>query len=100
MRETARQVVRSPIQERAVRLSADVRRALDRGQCMYKMESVWKWRRAHHLCPAPAEVSVAHGKYIYEAGYHILPYFLADWISTRHLPLARWRTAPTCAVRA
>ncbi len=32
-------------------------------------------------------VSHVHGKYIYEAGYHILPYFLQDWDRYKHLPL-------------
>jgi nickel-dependent lactate racemase len=32
-------------------------------------------------------VSRAHGKYIYETGYHILPYFLANWERYKHIPL-------------
>jgi nickel-dependent lactate racemase len=32
-------------------------------------------------------VSRVHGKYIYEIGYHVLPYFLDDWIRFRHIPL-------------
>lgn len=32
-------------------------------------------------------VSAVHGKYIYEAGYHILPYFLENWADFRHMPL-------------
>jgi hypothetical protein len=32
-------------------------------------------------------VSHVHGKYIYEVGYHILPYFLADWERYKHIPL-------------
>jgi nickel-dependent lactate racemase len=32
-------------------------------------------------------VSQAHGKYIYEVGYHILPYFLDDWERYSHIPL-------------
>jgi len=32
-------------------------------------------------------VSRVHGKYIREIGYHILPYFLADWPRFRHIPL-------------
>jgi len=32
-------------------------------------------------------VSLVHGKYIAEAGYHILPYFLDRWEQVRHLPL-------------
>lgn len=32
-------------------------------------------------------VSHVHGKYIYEIGYHILPYFLKDWERFKHVPL-------------
>lgn len=32
-------------------------------------------------------VSVVHGDYIYEAGYHILPYFLEHWDKYKHIPL-------------
>ncbi len=32
-------------------------------------------------------VSRVHGRYIFEVGYHILPYFLADWDRFRHVPL-------------
>jgi len=32
-------------------------------------------------------VSRVHGKYIYEIGYHILPYFLADWERFKRVPL-------------
>ena len=32
-------------------------------------------------------VSHMHGKFIYETGYHILPYFLADWEHFKHIPL-------------
>ncbi|MBN2117937.1 MAG: DUF2088 domain-containing protein [Anaerolineales bacterium] len=32
-------------------------------------------------------VSHVHGKYIYEIGYHILPYFLNDWGRFKHIPL-------------
>lgn len=32
-------------------------------------------------------VSHVHGKYIYETGYHILPYFLEDWDRFKHIPL-------------
>jgi len=32
-------------------------------------------------------VSHVHGKYIYEIGYHILPYFLEDWDRFKHIPL-------------
>ena len=32
-------------------------------------------------------VSHVHGRYIYETGYHILPYFLNDWERFKHIPL-------------
>jgi nickel-dependent lactate racemase len=32
-------------------------------------------------------VSLVHERYIYETGYHILPYFLADWERFKHVPL-------------
>jgi nickel-dependent lactate racemase len=32
-------------------------------------------------------ISFVHGKYIAEAGYHILPYFLDHWEQVKHLPL-------------
>ena len=32
-------------------------------------------------------VSHVHGKYIYEIGYHTLPYFLNDWKRFKHIPL-------------
>jgi len=32
-------------------------------------------------------VSHVHGKYIYEVGYHILPYFLHDWDRFKNIPL-------------
>jgi nickel-dependent lactate racemase len=32
-------------------------------------------------------VSHVHGKYIYEIGYHILPYFLNNWERFKHIPL-------------
>ncbi len=32
-------------------------------------------------------VSRVHGDYIYQIGYHILPYFLSQWERFRHIPL-------------
>lgn len=58
------------------------------GKCMYKMESVVE-AGGELIIYAPHldVVSHEHGKYIYEAGYHILPYFLANWERYKHLPL-------------
>jgi nickel-dependent lactate racemase len=58
------------------------------GKCMYKMESVVEVGGELIIyAPHLDVVSPVHGKYIYEAGYHILPYFLADWDKFKHLPL-------------
>ncbi len=58
------------------------------GKCMYKMESVVE-AGGELIIYAPHldVVSPVHGKYIYEAGYHILQYFLQDWDKYKHLPL-------------
>ncbi|RPI84411.1 MAG: DUF2088 domain-containing protein, partial [Chloroflexi bacterium] len=32
-------------------------------------------------------ISHVHGRYIYEIGYHVLPYFLQDWDKYKHIPL-------------
>jgi hypothetical protein len=37
--------------------------------------------------PHLEEVSRVHGKYIYEIGYHILPYFLENWERFKQMPL-------------
>jgi len=58
------------------------------GKCMYKMESAVEIGGELIIyAPHLDVVSPVHGKYIYEAGYHILPYFLNDWDKYKHLPL-------------
>lgn len=58
------------------------------GKCMYKLESVVAVGGELIIyAPHLGVVSHEHGKYIAEAGYHILPYFLADWDRYKHLPL-------------
>jgi nickel-dependent lactate racemase len=58
------------------------------GKCMYKMECVVEVGGELIIyAPHLAVVSPAHGKYIYEAGYHILPYFLQNWDRYKHLEL-------------
>jgi hypothetical protein len=58
------------------------------GKCMYKIEPVVEvGGEVVIYAPHLNEVSRMHGKYIYEAGYHILPYFLSDWERYRHIPL-------------
>jgi nickel-dependent lactate racemase len=32
-------------------------------------------------------ISHVHGRFIYEIGYHTLPYFLSDWERYKHIPL-------------
>jgi nickel-dependent lactate racemase len=58
------------------------------GKCMYKMEPVVEvGGEVVIYAPHLDVVSHVHGKYIYEVGYHILPYFLGDWDHYRHVPL-------------
>jgi nickel-dependent lactate racemase len=40
------------------------------------------------FAPHLDSISRVHGKYIYEVGYHILPYFLQDWDRFKHFPLS------------
>jgi nickel-dependent lactate racemase len=74
-------------------------RVLSRAPSMY--DELWTGAKAmYKLEPAVAlggevviyaphldVVSHVHGKYIYEIGYHILPYFLNDWERFKHIPL-------------
>jgi nickel-dependent lactate racemase len=58
------------------------------GKAMYKMEpAVAVGGEVIIYAPHLEVVSHVHGPYIYAAGYHILPYFLADWERYRHIPL-------------
>jgi len=58
------------------------------GKCMYKMESVAEiGGEVVIYAPHLDVVSHVHGEYIYEVGYHILPYFLRDWDRYKHVPL-------------
>jgi nickel-dependent lactate racemase len=57
------------------------------GKCMYKMEPVVEaGGEVVIYAPHLEVVSPVHGKYIYEVGYHILPYFLRDWDRYEHVP--------------
>ncbi len=74
-------------------------RVLSRAPVMY--DELWTGAKAmYKLEPALAEggeliiyaphldtVSHVHGKYIYEIGYHVLPYFLNQWEKFTHVPL-------------
>lgn len=58
------------------------------GKCMYKMEPVVEeGGEVVIYAPHLDVVSHAHGKYIYQVGYHVLPYFLNDWDRFKDIPL-------------
>lgn len=57
-------------------------------KAMYKLEpAVALGGEVIIYAPHLEVVSHVHGKYIYEIGYHILPYFLNDWAQFKHIPL-------------
>ncbi len=57
-------------------------------KAMYKLEpAVAKGGEVIIYAPHLDTVSHVHGKYIYEVGYHILPYFLQNWEHYKHIPL-------------
>ena len=57
-------------------------------KAMYKLEPAVALGGEVVICaPHLDVVSHVHGKYIYEVGYHILPYFLNDWERFRNIPL-------------
>jgi lactate racemase len=57
-------------------------------KAMYKLEpAVAIGGEVVIYAPHLEVVSHVHGKYIYEVGYHILPYFLCDWDRFKHFPL-------------
>jgi len=58
------------------------------GKAMYKLEPALA-EGAELIIYAPHldVVSHGHGKYIYEIGYHVLPYFLEQWDKFKHIPL-------------
>jgi lactate racemase len=58
-------------------------------KAMYKLEPAMELGGEVVIyAPQLEVVSHVHGRYIYEVGYHILPYFLHDWQRFRHLPLS------------
>jgi nickel-dependent lactate racemase len=58
-------------------------------KAMYKLEpAVAVGGEVVIYAPHLDTVSHVHGKYIFEIGYHILPYFLEDWDRYKHIPLA------------
>ena len=57
-------------------------------KAMYKLEpAVALGGEVVIYAPHLETVSHVHGKYIYEIGYHILPYFLNAWERFKHIPL-------------
>lgn len=57
-------------------------------KAMYKMEpAVAMGGEVIIYAPHLDVISHVHGKYIFEIGYHILPYFLQDWNKYKHIPL-------------
>ncbi|MBN1453119.1 MAG: DUF2088 domain-containing protein [Anaerolineales bacterium] len=57
-------------------------------KAMYKLEpAVALGGEVVIYAPHLDVVSHVHGKFIYEVGYHILPYFLNDWERFKHIPL-------------
>jgi nickel-dependent lactate racemase len=57
-------------------------------KAMYKLEPVIALGGEVVIyAPHLDEVSRVHGKYIYQVGYHILPYFLNDWERFKDIPL-------------
>jgi nickel-dependent lactate racemase len=58
------------------------------GKAMYKLEPVVAIGGELIIyAPHLDVISHVHGKFIYEVGYHILPYFLQDWERFKHIPL-------------
>lgn len=57
-------------------------------KAMYKIEpAVQIGGEVVIYAPHLSEVSQVHGNYIYQVGYHILPYFLANWDKFKDVPL-------------
>lgn len=58
------------------------------GKAMYKLEpALAEGGELTIYAPHLDVVSHAHGKYINEIGYHVLPYFLEQWDKFKHVPL-------------
>jgi nickel-dependent lactate racemase len=58
------------------------------GKAMYKLEPVVALGGELIIyAPHLDAVSVAFDRYLYQIGYHVLPYFLADWQRYRDIPL-------------
>ncbi|MFO7545175.1 MAG: lactate racemase domain-containing protein [Trueperaceae bacterium] len=58
------------------------------GKAMYKLEpALAEGGELIIYAPHLSTISRVHGRYIAEIGYHVLPYFLAQWDRFRHVPL-------------
>lgn len=58
------------------------------GKAMYKLEpALAEGGELIIFAPHLDVVSHVHGQYIYEIGYHVLPYFLKQWERFKHVPL-------------
>ncbi len=58
------------------------------GKAMYKLEpALAKGGELTIYSPTLGVVSHVHGQYIYEIGYHVLGYILAQWDRFKHIPL-------------
>ncbi len=58
------------------------------GKAMYKLEpALAEGGELIIYAPHLDVVSCGHGEYIYEIGYHVLPYFLQQWDKFKHIPL-------------
>jgi len=58
------------------------------GKAMYKLEpALAEGGELIIYAPHLEVVSHVHGKYIYQIGYHVLPYYLAQWDRFKHIPL-------------
>lgn len=58
------------------------------GKAMYKLEpALAEGGELIIYAPHLSTISRVHGRYIAEIGYHVLPYFLAQWERFRHVPL-------------
>lgn len=58
------------------------------GKAMYKLEpALAEGGELTIFAPHLDVVSHVHGRYIYEIGYHVLPYFLNQWDRFKHIPL-------------
>jgi nickel-dependent lactate racemase len=57
------------------------------GKCMYKLEPVVEnGGKIIIYAPHIREISVTHGKYLREIGYHVRDFFLTHWEEYRHYP--------------